>query len=192
MTNNTARPIEEWNEEMGNVLWWRFPVEEPPYVGTPNDLGHEVVIAVGYPHEDVKTYTHNVGGWPGYHTHFTPIEVPEEPKAIEKVVDEVSEAIARLFGSPYGRYLLTGCADTYTVGTASEDENSQGTGVFHTVWGADGTMTTYEVNSSGKLVFREEQHMSKEEQLARMLKGMSDLCRSTRACVTLADNANGN
>jgi hypothetical protein len=30
-----ARPIEEWHEDYGNALWWRFPIEEPPYVGSP-------------------------------------------------------------------------------------------------------------------------------------------------------------
>lgn len=32
-----ARHIDEWHEDMGVVLWWRDPVEEPPYVGTPHD-----------------------------------------------------------------------------------------------------------------------------------------------------------
>ena len=27
-----ARPIEEWNEDFGDVLWWKFPVEEPPLI----------------------------------------------------------------------------------------------------------------------------------------------------------------
>jgi hypothetical protein len=95
----TPRPIEEYHEDMGPVLWWKFPIEEPPYVGTPNDLGKEVVIempTVGYctAHVDrdfspnampKKTITHPgstffVGGWPGYHTHFTPIPLPQVPK----------------------------------------------------------------------------------------------------------------
>ena len=39
-----TRPIKEYHEDMGNVLWWKFPIEEPPYVGTPNDLGFPVRI----------------------------------------------------------------------------------------------------------------------------------------------------
>jgi hypothetical protein len=35
------------------VLWWRLPIDEPPYVGTPID-----------------------DGWHAYHTHWTPIVVP--------------------------------------------------------------------------------------------------------------------
>lgn len=49
----TPRPESEWHEDVGPVLWWRFPVSEPPYAGTPLD-----------------------SDWPGYHTHWTPITVP--------------------------------------------------------------------------------------------------------------------
>jgi hypothetical protein len=51
-----AIPAAEWHEDDGEVLWWRFPIEEAPYVGSPlcND-------------------------WPGHHTHFTQIVCPKEP-----------------------------------------------------------------------------------------------------------------
>ena len=52
-----ARPIEEWNEDFGDVLWWKFQIEEPPYVGSPLDAN-----------------------WPAYHTHWTPIMIPQPPK----------------------------------------------------------------------------------------------------------------
>lgn len=45
-----ARPEDEYHEDMGAVLWWRFPIDEPPYCGSPLD-----------------------SEWPGYHTHFTPM-----------------------------------------------------------------------------------------------------------------------
>lgn len=48
------RPACQWHEDMGDVLWWKLPVEEPPWVGTPND-----------------------SDWRGYHTHWTPLLVPE-------------------------------------------------------------------------------------------------------------------
>ena len=51
------RPLEEWGEDYGDVLWWVFPIEEPPYAGSPLDAD-----------------------WPGYHTHWTPIIEPEPPK----------------------------------------------------------------------------------------------------------------
>ncbi len=30
-------PKDFWDETDGPVLWWRFPVVEPPYVGSPLD-----------------------------------------------------------------------------------------------------------------------------------------------------------
>lgn len=51
-----ARPIGEYHEDVGPVLWWTFPITEPPYVGSPLDCE-----------------------WPGYHTHFTEIPLPEKP-----------------------------------------------------------------------------------------------------------------
>jgi len=51
-----ARPLEEWGEDYGDVLWWKFPICEPPYVGSPLDCN-----------------------WSGYHTHWTPIIEPEPP-----------------------------------------------------------------------------------------------------------------
>lgn len=32
---NVPKPVEAWAEEDGLVLWWRLPVSEPPWVGTP-------------------------------------------------------------------------------------------------------------------------------------------------------------
>ncbi len=52
-----ARPLEEWGEDYGDVLWWKFPIEKPPYVGSPLDEN-----------------------WPAYHTHWTPIILPQPPK----------------------------------------------------------------------------------------------------------------
>lgn len=49
----TARPLDEWREEDRDVLWWRFPIEEPPYCGHPN-----------------------CDSWPGYHTHWTRLVIP--------------------------------------------------------------------------------------------------------------------
>ena len=47
-------PVAEWSEDDGDVLWWRLPVEEPPYVGSPLCDDWE----------------------PGYYTHFTRLQVP--------------------------------------------------------------------------------------------------------------------
>lgn len=81
---------EEWHEDIGTVLWWKFPIEEAPYVGSPLDLGQEVLIkteAFTFAGEldpsnkkDMGVLRVHVGGWPGYHTHWTRIEIPEAPK----------------------------------------------------------------------------------------------------------------
>lgn len=53
------RPFEEWHEDYGDALWWRFPLEGPPYIGSPLD-------------ED----------WvdDGYFTHWTPLPTPQNPE----------------------------------------------------------------------------------------------------------------
>lgn len=51
-------PLDAWAESDGDALWWRFPVSEPPYVGSPLD-----------------------DDFPGYVTHWTRIRVPTEPES---------------------------------------------------------------------------------------------------------------
>jgi len=51
-----ARPFEEWHEDDGPVMCWRFPIEEPPYTGCPLDTD-----------------------WDGYYTHWTPLVCPADP-----------------------------------------------------------------------------------------------------------------
>jgi hypothetical protein len=72
-----ALPLSDWHEALGPVLWWRFPITEPPYVGTPNDCGQPVEVTVKASLVEDQTFTCYIGGWPGYHTHFTMIEPPE-------------------------------------------------------------------------------------------------------------------
>ena len=55
-----AQPLVEWCEDIGCVLWWKFPVDEPPYCGSPLDTD-----------------------WPGYHTHWTSLIMPLPPKGEE-------------------------------------------------------------------------------------------------------------
>lgn len=73
----TVRPLSEWHEGHGAVLWWRYPIDEPPYVGGPNDLGYPIEIHT-VP-EEPKRFT--VYGWPGYHTHWSPIPKVFTPKS---------------------------------------------------------------------------------------------------------------
>lgn len=54
-----ARTIEEYHEDYGSVLWWHFPIEEPPEVGTPDSFDRYGTPTVSE-----------------YHTHWTPIPIP--------------------------------------------------------------------------------------------------------------------
>lgn len=53
----SAKRLADYHEDLGAVLWWVFPISEPPYCGSPSDLD-----------------------WPGYHTHWTPLILPELPE----------------------------------------------------------------------------------------------------------------
>ena len=76
----TAKPLSEWHEDIGPVLWWKFPINEPPYIGSPLDIGRAVEVTIRDSVRDYK-YTENVGGWPGYHTHWTPLpSLPSPPE----------------------------------------------------------------------------------------------------------------
>lgn len=77
-----ARPLSEWTEGDGDVLWWRFPIEEPPYCGSPLDLGQTVEVAFRQHGETEKVRRFQVGGWPGYHTHWTRFDVPDQGRAL--------------------------------------------------------------------------------------------------------------
>jgi hypothetical protein len=77
LQDGQPRPSSEYHKNMGPVLWWKFPVNEPPYCGTPNDLGFSVEIATATQKQLVW-----VGGWPGYHTHFTRIDAPPAPAIV--------------------------------------------------------------------------------------------------------------
>lgn len=60
----TMRPLDEWHEDMGAVLWWRLPIEEGPYFGSPN-----------------------CDNWPGYHTHWTPLLIPDQTTAAPLIAE---------------------------------------------------------------------------------------------------------
>lgn len=60
----TAKPklhtLEEWHEDYGDVLWWKIPISEAPYCGSPLD-----------------------SAWPGYHTHWTELIYPTDNDLME-------------------------------------------------------------------------------------------------------------
>lgn len=76
------RPLAEWHEDMGDCLWWKFPITEPPYVGSPLDNGSVgTLTASGLGFEEGDQVALKLGGWPGYHTHFTRITMPKLPES---------------------------------------------------------------------------------------------------------------
>jgi len=72
-----ARPLDEWTEADGDVLWWTFPIEEAPYLGSPICLGHTVEIHTQDSLRPRIAARCQIGGWPGYHTHWT--RLPPRP-----------------------------------------------------------------------------------------------------------------
>jgi hypothetical protein len=84
----TPRPIADYHEDLGDVLWWKFPITEPPYVGTPGDCGitveaHTTTRVISQINQEHDPEPHiervHLGGWPGYHTHFTALPTPRAP-----------------------------------------------------------------------------------------------------------------
>lgn len=63
-----AYRFDDWHEDLGDVLWWRLPVQEPPYVGGPHCLGYVVEVEVNARASSGAfaggTHRMNVGGWP--------------------------------------------------------------------------------------------------------------------------------
>lgn len=62
------RSFHEWHEDIGPVLWWKFPIEEASYCGSPLDLGKGVAASVAlWTHNGEPTEAKvqiDVGGWP--------------------------------------------------------------------------------------------------------------------------------
>ncbi len=65
-----AKPRDEWGEEDGPVLWWKFPVREAPYCGMELD-----------------------DDFPDYVTHWTTLSVPVGPAPSEDDGSSPVEAI---------------------------------------------------------------------------------------------------
>lgn len=99
----TPRPIEEYHEDMGDVLWWHWKwfegskrfdwANEAPYVGSPLDVGFTVeahtttrLITQTNQEHDPEPTIHRIhaGGWPGYHTHFTPLPMVQHPPHVPR------------------------------------------------------------------------------------------------------------
>tara|TARA_R110000744_G_scaffold344217_1_gene449485 strand:+ start:255 stop:512 length:258 start_codon:yes stop_codon:yes gene_type:complete len=81
----TPRKLDDWHEEIGDVLWWCWRdgdwLGESPYVGSPLDLGYTVECHTHAKNGDTPAARFDVAGWPDYHTHWTPmIPRPKSPE----------------------------------------------------------------------------------------------------------------
>jgi hypothetical protein len=85
MAERTLRPFREWHEDHGDVLWWRFPISEAPYVGSPLIIGFTISADLRNQFGEVISTAHaDVGGWPfdakdEPHLFWEPFSVPERP-----------------------------------------------------------------------------------------------------------------
>lgn len=82
---NQPRPLHEWHEDMGDVLWWLWPIEQAPWVGSPLDLGRtvsfDITVQIGVDVYEVQPQrVGDTGGWPW--------------------ADADDETLARLFWTP--------------------------------------------------------------------------------------------
>lgn len=98
---HSPRPFRLWHEDRGNVLWWRMPISEPPYVGTPLDLGRDIEVQVG---DGVSLKVAEVGGWP-----FDAVDEPDlwwtplpDAQSIQEQVPQYRPAPDRLQGEDVG------------------------------------------------------------------------------------------
>ncbi|MEF2553223.1 hypothetical protein VQ042_17980 [Aurantimonas sp. A2-1-M11] len=80
-----VKPLDDWHEDLGDVLWWCWRdgewLGEAPYVGSPLDCGLTVECITQAENGDTPAARFNVGGWPGYHTHWSPIPLPAPSRA---------------------------------------------------------------------------------------------------------------
>ena len=58
------RPYCDYHEDRGDVLWWRIPICEPPYVGSTLDMGYTIPINVEVAGQTLDTQRVQIGGWP--------------------------------------------------------------------------------------------------------------------------------
>lgn len=107
-----ARLAEHWNEDMGDVLWWNFPVEEPPYCGTPLDEH-----------------------FPKYKTHFSMIDMPNEIEKPKRWVVKNEEGRYFVAFSKYAKTPFEGVFSASVTNLVTFDDKSKAVAVATLVEG---------------------------------------------------------
>ena len=88
------RPFDQWHEDMGSVLWFFAPITEPPYVGTPLDLGRTMSVEITIGFEHIELPTQQVGGWPW--------QQEDEPQLWWTPLPDCNEIQRRIDGAQHG------------------------------------------------------------------------------------------
>lgn len=97
MDKTKPRPYHEWHEDHGDVLWFKWPITEAPWVGTPLDLGRNVgicaALVIGVETYDLNTVKlGNTGGWPWYeedHSFLFWLPLPDFNELDEAIRDHI-------------------------------------------------------------------------------------------------------
>ena len=108
-----ARLAEHWHEDIGPVLWWNFPVEEPPYCGTPLDEH-----------------------FPKYKTHFTTIDMPTEIEKPKRWVVKNEEGRYFVAFSKYAKTPFEGVFSASVTDLVTFDDKSKAEAVAVLVEGS--------------------------------------------------------
>lgn len=108
-----AHLAEHWNEDVGDVLWWNFPVEEPPYCGTPLDEH-----------------------FPKYKTHFSMIDMPNEIEKPKRWVVKNEEGRYFVAFSKYAKTPFEGVFSASVTNLVTFDDQSKAEAVAVLVEGS--------------------------------------------------------
>lgn len=64
LTQVKPRRFFTWSEGDGDVLWFKDPISEPPYFGSPLCCGRTMLVEVTIGREQFEFPTQQTGGWP--------------------------------------------------------------------------------------------------------------------------------
>lgn len=62
--DDKPKRFDDWHEGHGDVLWFKHPISEPPYFGSPVCLGRTMVVEIMIGREHFELPAQQTGGWP--------------------------------------------------------------------------------------------------------------------------------